>query len=58
MDTREDKGTIPGQCHPFGALHRRHRVNPTFTQCYKLPWEKQISQVWGLDAHCNDSYLI
>ena len=33
VDTSGDKGTIPGRCHPFGALHRHHRVNLIFTQC-------------------------
>ena len=25
---------------------------------HSVPWEKQSYQVWGLDAHCNNSYLI
>ena len=33
MDTAVAEGTIPGRCHPFGPLHRCHRVQPTFTQC-------------------------
>ena len=36
-------GTIPDQCHaPFGILYGRHHVNPTSTQCLKLPRKNRL----------------
>ena len=53
MDTTMVIGAIPGWCHPFGALHRHHRVNPTITYI-ALKAALRKADLSSLGTQCTD----